>query len=222
MKRRGADALVQALAAARVDRVFTLSGNHVMPIFDAAIGSGIDLVHVRHEAAAVHMADAYARLGDVPGIALVTGGPGHANAIGALYTARMAESPMVLVSGHAPREQSGMGAFQEMAQAAMAAPVTKASWTCESADRVAADIARALRLAREGRPGPVHVSVPSDCLEQATQATGETEAPASMPLAERDARSILDAMRAAKRPLILAGPAAMTRRGRERMAALEA
>ena len=221
MKRRGADALVQTLVKARVDRIFTLSGNHVMPVFDAAIGSGIDLVHVRHEAAAVHMADAYARLGHVPGVALVTGGPGHANAVGALYTARMAESPMVLISGHAPREQLGMGAFQEMAQAAMAEPVTKASWMCESADRVAADIARALRIAREGRPGPVHVSIPSDCLERSTQATAGLDAPAPMPLAVGDAESIMEAMRAAKRPLILAGPAAMTRKERARMAALE-
>ena len=221
MRRRGADALVQALAAARVDRIFTLSGNHVMPVFDAAIDSGIDLVHVRHEAAAVHMADACARLGHVPGIALVTGGPGHANAVGALYTARMAESPMLLISGHAPRDQLGMGAFQEMAQAAMAQPVAKASWTCESADRVAPDVARALCIAREGRPGPVHLSVPSDCLESATQAASETVSPSPMRLAERDAASIMQAMGAAKRPLILAGPGAMTRRGREHMSALE-
>src|SRR5712691_10746276 len=91
---RGADALVRAMANAGVRRIFTLSGNHIMPVFDAALDSGITLIHTRHEAAAVHMADAWGRLTGEPGIALVTGGPGHANAVGALYTAAMAESPV--------------------------------------------------------------------------------------------------------------------------------
>src|SRR6218665_790443 len=111
MKSRGADLLVRELHAAGVRRIFTLSGNHVMSVFDAAIDAGIDLLHVRHEAAAVHMADAWARLTGEVGIAMVTGGPGHANAVSALYTAAMAESPVVLLSGHAPRMQLGRGAF---------------------------------------------------------------------------------------------------------------
>src|ERR1700686_5581140 len=122
MKNRGADALARALARAGVTRVFTLSGNHVMPLFDAALDAGIELIHTRHEAAAVHMADAWARLTGEPGIALVTGGPGHANAVGALYTAAMAESPVVLLSGHAPNDQLGTGAFQEMRQGGNRAP----------------------------------------------------------------------------------------------------
>src|SRR6266850_3497100 len=114
---RGADLLARSLATAGARHLFALSGNHVMPVFDAALDAKLEIVHVRHEAAAVHMADAWARLTAEPGIALVTGGPGHANAIAALYTARMAESPLVLLSGHAPRNQLDMGAFQEMAQA---------------------------------------------------------------------------------------------------------
>ena len=124
---KGSDALVAALAAHGVRRIFTLSGNHVMPVFDATLGSGIELVHVRHEAAAVHMADAWARITGEVGVAMVTGGPGHANAIGALYTAAMAEAPVLLLSGHAPLGELGKGAFQEMRQAEMAAPVAKAS-----------------------------------------------------------------------------------------------
>src|ERR1700716_2810539 len=165
---RGADVLARSMARAGVRHIFPLSGNHIMPIFDAALDAGIALIHTRHEAAAVHMADAWARLTGEPGIALVTGGPGHANAIGALYTARMAESPLVLLSGHAPRNQLDMGAFQEMAQAERAPPVAKAAWTCESPDDVAADFAKAMRLARSGRQGPVHLSLPTDCLDEAT------------------------------------------------------
>src|SRR4029079_9735290 len=83
---RGADIVVRSLKRLGCERVFTLSGNHIMSLFDAALDAGLDLVHVRHEAAAVHMADAHGRLTGQPGVAMVTGGPGHANAVGALFT----------------------------------------------------------------------------------------------------------------------------------------
>ena len=76
----------------------------------------MSIIHTRHEAAAVHMADAWGRLTGEPGVALVTAGPGHLNAMSALYGALMAESPVVLLSGHAPLGQPGRGAFQEMDQ----------------------------------------------------------------------------------------------------------
>src|ERR1051325_11233297 len=137
---RGADIVARSLARLGVDRVFTLSGNHIMLIFDAAIEAKLDLVHVRHEAAAVHMAEAHGRLTGEVGIAMVTGGPGHANAVGALITALGAESPVVLLSGHAATWELGRGGFQEVRQAEMAAPVTKASWTARSAADLGRDI----------------------------------------------------------------------------------
>jgi acetolactate synthase-1/2/3 large subunit len=89
----------------------------------------------------------------------------------------MAEAPVVLLSGHAPHGQLGMGAFQEMRQADMAAPVCKAAWTCAPArPTLAGDLARAFALARSGRPGPVHLSLPSDVLE--------LEAPTEIPSAD--------------------------------------
>ena len=222
--RRGADALIETLQTAGVTRVFTLSGNHIMSVFDAALGSGIALLHTRHEASAVHMADAWSRItGDV-GIALVTGGPGHANAVAALYTAQMAEAPIVLLSGHAPNDQLGQGAFQEMRQAEMAAPVCKAAWTCARAEDVAGDIARAVRLARSGRPGPVHLSLPTDVLEGATASArlgAEAAAPEPMPLDPTVAAQWVRHLAAARHPLILVGPACMTRAGRALASALE-
>ena len=170
---RGADALVRSLRDAGIRRLFTLSGNHIMPLFDAALDVGIELIHTRHEAAAVHMADAWARLTGEVGIALVTGGPGHANAVGALYTASMAESPVLLLSGHAPRSQLGMGAFQEMQQAEIAKPLTKAAWTCEHANALSGDLVHGWRTAISGRPGPVHISLPTDVLEAAVTGEGE-------------------------------------------------
>src|SRR5258705_4978925 len=98
---RGADIVARSLARLGCERMFTLSGNHIMSIFDAALETKLDLVHVRHEAAAVHMADAWGRLTGEPGVAMVTGGPGHAHAVGALFTALGARFPIVLLSGHA-------------------------------------------------------------------------------------------------------------------------
>src|SRR5258708_23092780 len=99
---RGADIVAQTLTQLGCRRLFPLSGNHIMSIFDAALDAGLDLVHVRHEAAAVHMADAWGRLTGAPGVALVTGGPRHPHAGGALFTAPAAGSPMVLLSRPAP------------------------------------------------------------------------------------------------------------------------
>ncbi len=202
---RGADVLVRTLAAAGVRQVFSLSGNHVMPVFDAALDAKLPILHVRHEAAAVHMADAWARLTGEVGVALVTGGPGHANAVAALYTALGAESPVLLISGHAPLEEMGKGAFQEMRQAALAAPVTKAAWTARSAERLGKDLARALRKARSGRPGPVHLSVPTDLLE----ATVEAKIPGDFSIVQRPREPFPAELLAAARPLVIAGPSMM-------------
>src|SRR5438876_3252836 len=98
---RGADIVTRTLDAAGLTTVFTLSGNHIMALFDAAIGTRLRLIHVRHEAAAVYMADAWGRLTGRCGIALVSGGAGFTNAAAALCTAKAAESPLVLLSGHA-------------------------------------------------------------------------------------------------------------------------
>jgi acetolactate synthase-1/2/3 large subunit len=218
-RHRGADILARALARAGARQLFSLSGNQIMPVYDAAIDAGLSITHVRHEGAAVHMADAWGRLTGEPGIALLTGGPGHANGIGALYTALAAESPLVMLSGHAPLNQLGRGAFQEMAQADMAAPVTKASFTARSAESLGDDIARALRTARSGRPGPVHLSLPFDVLEHTVQ-----DSDACVPLADafhvrpRElalplAQAVVEAIAQAQRPLIITGPRLASARG---------
>ena len=224
-RHRGADALVRALTNAGVRRVFTLSGNHIMSVFDASLDAGITLVHTRHEAAAVFMADSWGRLTGEPGIALVTGGPGHANAVGALYTAAMAESPVVLLSGHAPNGQLGTGAFQEMRQAEIAAPLTKLSFTSASADDIACDLGRAIRTARSGRCGPVHLSLPTDCLDGEADGESVPGAEDFLPeTVELDAGTtdvMLERLRQPQRPVVLAGPGLMTRPGRAALAALE-
>jgi len=225
---RGADIVMRTLERAGHDTIFTLSGNHIMSLFDAAIETRHTLVHTRHEAAAVHMADAWGRLTGEPGIAMVTGGPGHANAAAALMTALGQESPLVLLSGHTETTQLGRGGFQELRQAEMAAPMAKASWTATATETLGADVAKAIRIARSGRPGPVHLSLPSDLLD-ATVADNAIEWPepgafTSAPIALSDAAAdaILGIIATAQRPFVLAGPALANRRGRDLLARIEA
>jgi acetolactate synthase-1/2/3 large subunit len=223
MAGRGADAVVAGLKAAGVRHVFSLSGNHIMEVYDALLGSGIGIVHTRHEAAAVHMADAYARASGGIGVALVTGGQGHANAVAALPTAQGGESPVLLLSGHAPLAELGNGAFQELPQAALAAPVAKGSFTAARADGLAAEVTRCIALARSGRPGPVHLSLPTDLLEARLDAAPQPGAaePVPMPLPPGTAAMIAGAVAAAERPLLVAPPALVSAPGRAALAALE-
>jgi len=207
---RGADALARTLAAAGVERIFAMSGNQIMIAFDALLDAQIPVVHIRQEAAAVHMADAWARLRNTVGVALVPAGPGFANALSALYTAYMSESPVVMFSGHAPVARLGLGAFQEMPQAAMAGQFAKASWTVEDPADIALSVARAMQLAASGRPGPVHVSIPEDMLggtvDRLPRFTEASFNPTPAQLAGADGRDVLDFLAAASRPLILVGP----------------
>jgi acetolactate synthase I/II/III large subunit len=223
---RGADIVARSLQRLGCRHVFTLSGNHIMSIFDAAIEAKLDLVHVRHEAAAVHMADAWGRLTGEAGIAMVTGGPGHANAVGALYTALGAESPMVLLSGHAATWELGRGGFQEIRQADMAAPVTKASFTAASAANLGRDVGEAIRIATSGRPGPVHLSLPSDLLEEKVESNAivwpNGRGAAAPALAVPVADAVLTAIAAAARPIIFAGPQLSNVSGRALLGRLEA
>ncbi len=225
---RGADIIVRTLDRAGHRTIFTLSGNHIMSIFDAAIESQIDLVHVRHEAASVHAADAFGRLTRRPGLAMVTGGPGHANAAAALITAQGQESPVVLLSGHAETTQLGRGGFQELRQADVAAPMAKASWMATSAARFGMDVAKAIRIATSGRPGPVHLSLPSDLLDEAVpmdEIVWPTEADFTAPaimLADAAADAVLALIAGAARPLLLAGPQLANPTGRALLARIEA
>jgi acetolactate synthase-1/2/3 large subunit len=220
---RGADIVARTLQDLGVTRIFTLSGNHIMPVFDALLSTNIQLIHARHEAACVHMADAWGRLTGEPGIALVTGGQGHSNAVAALYNALASESPLLLLSGHAPLSELGRGAFQEMAQADLARPVTKASWTAAAVETLGSDIAEAFELTTAGRPGPVHVSLPVDLLEQTiadeeisriTKAELRTR---TSPLSPETADQVISHLRAATNPLVICGPAMCPERGRAAM-----
>lgn len=206
--------MARVFESAGVPYVFTLSGNQIMSVFDACHETGAELIHVRHEASAVHMADAWGRLTGQAGVALVTAGPGFANALSAMYVALTAESPLVVISGHAPQSRAGQGAFQDVAQAEMAGYVTKASWQVDDVEILGRQLAQAFRTAVSGRPGPVHLSLPADVLESAVDALPPVAQPEDFQptlslLDFRIAAEILEHLAAARRPLVLVGPMLM-------------
>ncbi len=203
----GANAIVTALKDAGVRCIFSLSGNQIMPVYDALLDSGIRLVHVRHEASAVYMAEAWAQLTGQPGVALVTAGAGFGNALGALVSAQASETPVLLLSGDSPRGQDGTGAFQEMDQVAMAKPVTKLALRASSANALAAEVSLALQTAQSGRPGPVHLALPADVLMAAVSEVGPPlPAPEVQDLTTADALAIKRFLDASQFPLVLTGP----------------
>ena len=216
----GSHLIARALKLEGVENVFTLAGDHILPALDVMADEGFRFYDTRHEQAAVHMADAWGRITGGPGVAMYTT-PGFANAIPGLSNATHSESPLLSISGCAESLELGRGAMQEIDQIGMAAPTTKGAWMVPDARRIPDMIAHALRVAYSGRRGPVHLTIPVD-VQQQTVYEDEVSyyAPseyrgAPPPTADSaQARRIVELLRSAERPLIIAGsPAAYAETG---------
>lgn len=220
---RGADVVVRTLAAHGVRTIFALSGNQIMPLFDALLDADIALIHVRHEAAAVHMAESWAQVTGEVGVALLTAGPGFANGLSALYTARASETPVLLLSGDAPMAEAGLGAFQQMAQSAAAAPFVKSTARVERPELLGAAIADAMMNALADRSGPVHLSLPFDVLNARLELGVEPGQPAARNdcgVTADAAAEVVARLGCSKRPLVLVGPQLCRHWWRDRLADL--
>jgi acetolactate synthase-1/2/3 large subunit len=147
-----------------VSTVFTLSGLHVAPIYAGCVDEGVRLVDTRHEQAAAHAADAWARLTRGVGVAIVTAGPGVTDAVTGVANAWAAQSPLVLLGGAAPTFNQGRGSLQELPQVPLFQSITKWADRVPSAELVPSFLAKAFRVARAGRPGPVFLELPWDVL----------------------------------------------------------
>lgn len=205
---RGADICLNALVAAGVDTIFGYPGGAVLPLYDALVGrSDIRHVIVRHEQAAVHMAEGYARASGRPGVVLVTSGPGLTNTITGLVDALMDSIPILVIAGQVARDRMGTDAFQEANTMALTRPATKWSRSVNCPSEVAGTIVEALRQATTGRPGPVLVELPKDV--QAENAAPAIWRSSSVATAKVDhgqaARIIVSMLHSARRPLIYAG-----------------
>jgi len=162
-KLSGADMLIRALQDEGVDHVFGYPGGAVLHIYDAVFRQNrIQHVLVRHEQAATHMADGYARSTGRPGVALVTSGPGATNAITGIATAYMDSIPMVVISGQVQSHLIGTDSFQETDMVGISRPIVKHSFLVRTASEIPETIKKAFYIATTGRPGPVVVDIPKD------------------------------------------------------------
>lgn len=208
----GSHLIGEALQREGVSTIFTLAGDHNLPILDALSDMGFRIIDTRHEAAAVHMADAWARITGQPGVVTYTT-PGFANGIPGLSSAMHSESPVLSLSGSAPLRELGRGAMQEIDQIGMAAPTTKGAWMVTDVRRIPHMIAQALRVAYSGRRGPVHLTIPIDIQEQEVAEDEAVFFPSRQHLApplapDEDIREAVELLHGARRPLIVAGSAA--------------
>ncbi len=162
----GSHLMVRALKQEGIEKIFTIVGDTILPLVDAVADEGLEFIDTRHEAGAMHMADAWCRVTGEPAVVMVTGGPGFSNAVSALPNIYTSESPVILISGSSELSEKGMYAFQEIDQVGMAAPVTKGAWLVHDRRRIPDYVATAFRTALSGRPGPVHLTLPIDLQEQ--------------------------------------------------------
>ena len=203
---------VHVARAHGVETMFTLSGAHVFPMYDGAVktqeegqGPPVRLLDVRHEQTAAFAAEATGKLTRVPGLAVLTAGPGVTNGISAIAQAQFAGSPMVVVGGRAPQNRWGSGSLQELDQPPIIAPIAKSARTLRTAADVAGGMHEAFTLARSSHRGPVFVDVPMD--EFFNSATG-TVPHVSPERLEPDPEAIAAVARLlaeARRPVLILG-----------------
>ena len=164
--------LIRALQDAGVEYIFGYPGGSALHIYDAIFKQQkIEHILVRHEQAATHMADAYARVTGKPGVVLVTSGPGATNAVTGIATAYMDSIPMVVISGQVPNNVIGTDAFQETDMVGVSRPVVKHSFIVKKPEDIPAMVWKAFHIASTGRPGPVVIDVPKDTTDPDVLAT---------------------------------------------------
>ncbi len=203
---RAADVIVKCLEAHGIRRVYCVPGESYLALLDALYGSSIAIIICRHESGAGFMAIAEARLTGQPAVCLVSRGPGATNASIAVHVAEQDATPLLLIIGQVSREERSRGAFQEVDYGQFFGGMAKAVYEVSEAKKMSEMVTRSLRLAAEGTPGPVIISLPEDVLEEDA---GES-IPHPFPVAvghhnANDIGLIEDMLLHAERPLVVAG-----------------
>ena len=213
--RIGADVVCEALIRQGVDVLFSYPGGVILPLYDI-LGDYPELRHilVRHEQGGAHAADGYARVTGRVGVCMGTSGPGATNLVTGIGTAMLDSIPMVAITGNVPAALIGKDAFQEIDITGITLPMTKHNYLVRDADDLPRVIAEAFHIARTGRPGPVHIDITKDALQQETAAGHPSEEeivaglPGFRPTFEGHPRQLKLAaaeIARAKRPVIMAG-----------------
>jgi len=210
-KVNGGELLVQMLESAGIRELFTLHGGHLDPILQAAHDHGFRLIDTRHEQAAAHAADGWARTTGKPGVAVVTAGPGVTDAVTGVANAFLDSTPILVIGGAAPLRDAEtlplQGGFDQLA---LFTPITKWAHRVTHTERIPDLVAQALRIATRGRPGPVYLDIPIDVLFSfadteriyVPDATQPQALPVPSPAAVEQA---IEWLQQAERPVILAG-----------------
>lgn len=228
MKLTGSKILLESLIQEGVDTVFGYPGGTVINIYDDLMDSSIKHILTRHEQAAVHAADGYARATGKVGVAIATSGPGATNTITGIATAYMDSIPMVVITGQVPTPLIGNDAFQEADVIGLTRPITKHNYLVKDVNELAETIKKAFYIARTGRPGPVVIDLPKDIQIQ----TAKFEYPEKVELRGykptfsgnvRMVEKAVKMMLAAKKPVLyVGGGATLTDADGELMALAEA
>jgi acetolactate synthase-1/2/3 large subunit len=207
----GGKPLARALKHAGVECIFTLSGGHIMPLYDGCLDEGIRVIDVRHEQAAVHAADAWARCnpGKI-GVAAITAGPGVTDGVTGVANAWRANSPILVIGGQGPFSNLRRGSLQEMDHVGLMKPITKWADSCYETRRIPEYVELAIRHAVSGIPGPAFLEIPMDVFmgqvewEQAPIPPIRTAPPRLSP-DRADVRQALELLARSKRPMLMAG-----------------
>ncbi len=207
----GGKLAARALKAAGVEVLFTLPGGHIMPLYDGCIDEGIKILDVRHEQAAVHAADAWARCnpGKI-GVAAITAGPGVTDGVTGIANAWRANSPILIFGGQGPFSQLRKGSLQEMDHLGVVRPITKYCDAVYQAERIPEFIELAIRHAVSGIPGPSYLEIPMDTWNVQVEWADapipliRTESPRISPDRE-EVRRAIELLQQARRPMLMAG-----------------
>ena len=210
----GGEKLIQCLEREGVEYIFGLSGGAAMPMFDALVDSKIQLILVRHEQGATHMADGYARSTGKPGVVLVTSGPGATNTVTGLLTALMDSAPIIVICGQTISPMLGKDAFQEADVTGITYPVVKHSYLVKDGRDIPRIVREAFHVATTGRPGPVLIDVPKDIGQAPCNApfTDKLDLPGYSVPSRGDPAAIAEAARLlseSRRPLLYVGHGAV-------------
>ena len=210
MKLTGAQILMEVLKEEGVDTIFGYPGGAIIDIYDELAKTDINDILVRHEQAAVHAADGYARASGRVGVCLVTSGPGVTNTVTGIASAYMDSVPIVILSGQVPTALIGNDAFQEVDIVGITRPCTKHNYLVMSIEDLATTVKEAFYLARSGRPGPILVDIPKDI----TKEMGEYSAGKAVKLKSynptynpnmKQLKKIVALIESSQRPMIFAG-----------------
>jgi acetolactate synthase I/II/III large subunit len=211
----GGEIVARTLRDLGATTVFAVSGNQILPIFDAAPDAGLRIIHMRHESAAAYAALAFAESAGQPGVLLVSAGPGFLAAATGVASAMSAELPLLFLSGACATGEAGNGGFQDVDQRTIAGVIGKASFEPVEGAALPSVLSRAWSLAGTDVPGVVHVSLPSDMLvamhdieDQVGRADPAVDGVAPTPDGEAVLHAMAECLMSAERPLIIARPSA--------------